>query len=383
MKPLTPFLILKSSTTMKTFKLLFLIMTSVLFTCCEESTTIQTRPQEDTDFVPVEKTDTKIVFISRRIENSADWNLLAMNLDGSEQTKLTELTVRCEQVVLSHSSQSILFVHYSDDYFYELYSINVDGTNLKLIDRANRYCGSPDWSKDDSKIIYSKNRDESTDESDLILFDVMSNTKQIVADVDNNISGRFSKDDKIVFSSGDYRTNDIYLMDQDGSNKQKIISNAGAPVWSPDGRTIAYVSKGVTNTPQIFVSSFDGSDVKQLTSTALESWDSGYPNFGNHSPQWTPDGKQIVYVSEINGGLPEIYIMNNDGSGQTRLTHTDRRNENPRISGDGNYIYFASNRDLTYGSDIFIMQIDGKGQNPLTKYAGDDTFPVTVTADAE
>jgi TolB protein len=172
-------------------------------------------------------------------------------------------------------------------------------------------------------------------------------------------------------------------MDQDGSNKQKIISNAGAPVWSPDGRKIAYVSKGMTNTPQIFVSFFDGSDVKQLTSTALEGWDSGYPNFGNHSPQWTPDGKQIVYVSEINGGLPEIYIMNNDGSGQTRLTDTDRRNENPRISGDGNYIYFASNRDLTYGSDIFIMQIDGKEQNALTRYAGDDTFPVTVTADKE
>lgn len=378
MKTLPPFIILKSPAAMKTLKFLFLITISVLFTCCEESGTIQTLPHKNTG---VEKIDKKIIFISRRIENSADWNLFAMNLDGSEQSKLTELTVRCERVVISHSAQSVLFVHLTDDYFYELYSINVDGTNLKLIDKANRYCGSPDWSIDDSKIIYSKNRNESTDERDLILFDVMSNVKQIVADIDNNILGRFSKDNKIAFCRGNYNTNDIYLMDQEGSNKQKIISNAGAPVWSPDGRKIAYVSNGMTNTPQIFVSSFDGSDVKQLTSTALQGWDSGFPNFGNHSPQWTPDGKKIVYVSETNDGLPEIYIMSNDGSGKTRLTDAERRNENPRISGDGNYIYFTSDRDLSYSFDIFIMGIDGKDQNPLTRYAGDDVFPVTVTAD--
>jgi TolB protein len=377
MKTLPPFLILKSPAMMKTLKFLFLIIISVSFTSCEEAGTIQT----DTGFVPVEKTDTKIIFISRRIENSADWNLFTMNLDGSEQSKLTELTVRCEQVVVSHSAQSVLFVHYSDDYFYELYCINVDGSNLKLIDKANRYCGSPDWSMDDSKIIYSKSRNESTDERDLILFDVTSNVKQIVANVDNNILGRFSKDNKIAFCRGNYSTNDIYLMDQDGSNQQKIISNAGAPVWSPDGRKIAYVSNGMTNTPQIFVSSLDGSAVKQLTTTALQGWDSGFPNFGNHSPQWTPDGKKIVYVSEINDWLPEIYIMNNDGSGKTRLTDADRSNGNPRISGDGNHIYFTSNRDLSYSFDIFIMGIDGKDQNPLTRYAGDDAFPVIVTAD--
>jgi TolB protein len=353
-----------------------------LFTGCEDGT-IQTLPNQDTGFVPVEKTDAGIIFISRRIDNSADWNLLAMNLDGSEQSKLTELTVRCEQVVVSHSGQSILFVHYSDDYFYELYSMNVDGTNLQLIDKAKRYCGSPDWSMDDSKIIYSKSRDESTDERDLILFDVKSNVRQIVSDVDDNFLGRFSKDNKIAFCRGNYSTNDIYLMDADGSNKQKIISNAGAPVWSPDGKKIAYVSKGMTNTPQIFVSSFDGSEVKQLTNTALEGWDSGYPNFGNHSPQWTPDGKKIVYVSEVNDGLPEIYIMNSDGSGTTRLTDAARRNENPRVSGDGSHIYFTSNRDLSYGFDIFIMGIDGTHQSPLTRYAGDDAFPVTLTTDEE
>jgi len=360
---------------MKTTKFLSLLLITVSFTSCETVLTTEC----DDDHSNSAKTDLKILFISRRIENSADWNLFSMNTDGSQQEKVTDLTVRCENVVVSHSGHKVLFVHYSGDYFYELYSINIDGTNLTLIDRAKRYCGSPDWSADDSKIIYSRSRNESTDEKDLILFDVSTNNKQILTETDNNILGRFSKDNKIAYWRQTNSSNDIYLMDMDGSNKRQILSDASYPVWSPGGKRIAYISKGDLNSPQIFISCFDGSNSKQLTSTYLLSWDSGFPNFGNCNPQWTPDGRKIVYESHINEGLPEVYIMNSDGTNQKRLTNTDRRNENPVVSADGNFIIFTSNRDLSYRFDIFVMGIDGKNQNPLSKYAGDDSAPVIVT----
>jgi len=363
---------------MKTIKFLSLIIIAVSFNSCETSLTTYINSCGEGDFVSP-KTDSKIMFISRRIENSADWNLFTMNIDGSQQLKLTELTVRYGKVVVSHSGQTVLFVHYSDDNFYELYSINIDGTNLTLIDRAKRYCGSPDWSIDDSKIIYSKSRNESTDEKDLILFDVNSKNKQTLTDTDNNILGRFSKDNKIAFWRQINSTNDIYLMDIDGSNKQKIIPNASYPIWSPGGKRIAYISEGELNSPQIFISCYDGSNSKQLTSTYLPSWDSGKPNFGNSNPQWTPDGEKIVYESYINEGLPEVYIMKSDGTNQIRLTDTDRRNENAIVSADGNFILFSSDRDLSYSFDIFVMGIDGKNQNPLSKYAGSDSCPVIVT----
>jgi Tol biopolymer transport system component len=361
---------------MKKHKFLFLIII-IWFTSCETPLTKDPVSCEETDFVSV-KNDSKIIFISRRIENSADWNLFAMNVDGSQQYKLTELTVRCEKVVVSHSGQSVLFVHYSDDYFYELYSINIDGTNLKQIDKAKRYCGSPDWSSDDSKIIYSKSRNETTDEKDLILLDVNTSIKHSLTDSGDNILGRFSKDDKIAYWCQNNTANDIYLMDSDGSNKQKIIPDASYPVWSPGGKRIAYIAKGEINSPQIFVSCSDGSNARQLTNTFLRCPDSGFPNYGNYCPQWTPDGAKIVYESNVNDGLPEIYIMNTDGSGQTRLTDTDRRNENPIVSGDGNHIYFTSNRNLSYSFDIYVMGIDGKKQNSLSKYSGDDALPVIV-----
>ncbi len=217
---------------MKTIKLLSLIILALSITSCETITTSESDKCDDGNAVSL-KTDSKIVFISRRIPNSADWNLFTMNIDGSQQLKLTSLTVRCEKVVVSHSGQAVLFVHYSDDNFYELYSINIDGSGQTLIDRANRYCGSPDWSTDDSKILYSKSRNGSTDERDLILFDVNTKNKQTLADSDNNILGRFSKDNKIAFWHQTNTSNDIYLMDIDGSNKQIILSDASSPVWSP------------------------------------------------------------------------------------------------------------------------------------------------------
>ncbi|RPI83253.1 MAG: DUF5050 domain-containing protein, partial [Nitrosopumilales archaeon] len=308
----------------------------------------------------------------------AEWNLFSMNLDGSQQEKITNLTVRCEKVSVSHSGQTVLFVHYSNDNFYELYSINVDGTNLNLIDRANRYCGSADWAIDDSKIIYSKSRNESTDERDLILFDVSSKNKQTLTTTDNNILGRFSIDNKIAFWQQTNTSNDIFLMDIDGSNQHKILNDASYPVWSPGGKRIAYISKGDMESPQIFIACSDGSNSKQLTNTYLKSWDSGFPNFGNCNPQWTPDGKKIVYESNVTEGLPEIYIVNIDGTDQTRLTNTERRNEHPMISANGNSIIFVSNRDLSYSFDIFVMGIDGKNQNPLSKYSGSDSYPVVL-----
>ena len=363
---------------MRTIKILLLIVIAILFTCCETPLSSVVNYCGEGDFI-YPKTNSKIIFISRRIENSADWNLFLMNYDGSQQVKITDLTVRCERAVISHSGQTILFVHNSQDYFYELYAINVDGTNLTLIDRANRYLGSADWTLDDTKIIYSKNRNESTDDNDLILYDFVTKIKVTLTDSGNNYSAKFSPDNKIVYTQGDNMSSGIYLMNIDGSNKQLIITDASNPIWSPGGKRIAYISAGDLKSPQIFIACADGSNSKQLTKTYHANWDSGFPNFGNYNPQWSLDGEKIVYQSDVNDGLPEIYIMNSDGRNQIRLTDTDRRNEDPVISSDGEYIIFTSNRDLSYNFDIFEMSIDGKNQFPLSKYAGEDSFPVIMT----
>jgi Tol biopolymer transport system component len=359
---------------MKALKYIFAIILSAFIISCEKLVF---------DF---SQTDSKILFLSQRDEISGELNLYIMNSDGSSQEKITDLSVRCEKPVVSHSGKTILFGHYTEDFFYELYLIGIDGSNLTLIDKASRYCGSPDWSKDDTKIIYLKNRNESTDDKDIILFDIIANTKDTLTESGDNTFARFSPDNQIVYCQQSiddtiyvFMPYEIYLMNFDGSDKQLIIRRACHPVWSPGGNKIAYISCGdESSSPQIFTANSNGSDSKQLTYNYLPTWDSGFPSFGNYNPQWTQDGKRIVYESEINDGLPEIYIMNSDGSDQKRLTDTDRRNDNPEITSDGKFILFSSNRILDMNTEIFVMNINGKNQKSISNNPGKDFYPIEI-----
>ena len=80
---------------------------------------------------------------------------------------------------------------------------------------------------------------------------------------------------------------------------------------------------------------------------------------GNHSPAWSPDGQRIAFVS-LREGAPEIWVMNADGSDQTRLTNNTFNDADPSWSPDGAKILFANDYYGTY--DVWSMNPDGSGQ---------------------
>jgi TolB protein len=115
------------------------------------------------------------------------------------------------------------------------------------------------------------------------------------------------------------------------------------------------------------VANSDGSNQKQLTTTiSPHRWPGPWAADGNGSPQWTPDGRKIVYVSWENGP-PEIFIMNVDGSNKTRLTTAEFRDESPEITPDGKHILFNSRRENMMNGGIFIMTLDGKNERLLSE----------------
>ena len=89
------------------------------------------------------------------------------------------------------------------------------------------------------------------------------------------------------------------------------------PVWSPDGTRIAFESFREGN-GDIYVMNADGSGLTRLTSDpALDS-----------SPSWSPDGTRIAFESSREGNI-NIYVIDADGSNLARLTDDPAVDKDP------------------------------------------------------
>jgi Tol biopolymer transport system component len=134
-----------------------------------------------------------------------------------------------------------------------------------------------------------------------------------------------------------------------GTGLVLVASPAGsAPVVN--GR-IAFNSR-VDGIPEIFVMNADGSGRTNLTNNPAEDFDA----------DWSVDGRRLAFTTTRSGG-GDIYVMNPDGSGQTNLSDHPAYDLLPTFGPDGR-IAFVSNRGGPF--DIWAMNADGSGQTNLT-----------------
>ena len=140
--------------------------------------------------------------------------------------------------------------------------------------------------------------------------------RQLTTSPGSNQSPFWSRDGrKIVFVSNRTGTRQIYVMNADGAGQRPLTRPPGEglfPAWSPDGRRIVYVSHREDD-EQIAVMDAGGAGRHTLTT----------PPGKNTVPVWSPDGTRIAFISTRDDGVPELYVMNPDGSAQRRLTTPD------------------------------------------------------------
>ena len=177
---------------------------------------------------------------------------------------------------------------------------------------------------------------------------------------------------RIAFVSDRDGNAEIYVMDADGGNQQRLTNNRhgdASPSWSPDGKRIAFISDrdghvNIRDSPnyEIYVMDADGGNQLNLTNDP----------HNDKSPSWSPDGQRIAFVS-IRDGNQDIYVMDADGDNQRRLTHHDRSDMDPSWSPDGKRIAFTSGRDIN--AEIYVMDADGGNQQNLTNHPDADRSP--------
>jgi Tol biopolymer transport system component len=226
---------------------------------------------------------------------------------------------------------------------FSIFTANADGSNGAAIPQADGE--SPSWSPDGSKIAFE------------------STTCFLVA-----------------------CARDLHTINRDGTEKSPSIvgtfNQTLDPTWSPNGETIAHVNGGTVCdesgaycNAQIYTIHPDGSGVSRITDDVYYDFD----------PSWSPDGSRIAFAS-ARDGYSDIYTINTDGTGLTRLTDDPGVDRWPTWSPDGRKIAFISSRDDLgdpgyCGGDprcnleIYVMNADGTQETRLTNSSTPEVTP--------
>ncbi len=210
-----------------------------------------------------------------------------------------------------------------------------------------------------------------------VMDDDGGNETRLVTGAGDNIPSSWSPDgNQILFTSnrnggGGF---EIYVVDADGSNERRLTTTvsgfpvpmSASPDWSPDGSQIVFMSNRGGSGFHIYVMDADGSNVKQLTQPLL-------PDFPDAAvPAWSPaPGGKIIFWNGIEGRHGEIGVIDADGSNRRQLTDQpgEENNDDPAWSSDGHYIIFTTSRSRVR-VETWVMDTDGSNERLLFPNGG-------------
>ncbi len=249
-----------------------------------------------------------------------------------------------------------------------IWMMGADGSNQKQVFDSIIWDGEPCFNDDGSKIYFASEY-VSPIYSKFISIHVVdvdgSHRVQLTNGADMR-SPAISPDGSTVAYisklSGNY---DIRTMDADGLND---VGLTDAPAdefelaWSPDGKNIVYSSEG-----DIWTVDRAGIRIKQLTDD----------EFNNVDPFFSPDGSKIVFASDRSGNS-DIWLMNSNGTGAFQLTSDAFEQKNPAWAPDSKRIVYVSNEDGDY--NIWVMSL-GNADLPI-EYSLSDEVDVDVSEDS-
>jgi Tol biopolymer transport system component len=169
----------------------------------------------------------------------------------------------------------------------------------------------------------------------------------------------------------------IWRVRRDGSDAEQLTDgtvHSGFPSVSADGNSIVF---------RVWSAQQKGLRIMDVKTRQIRVLTEGYDNL----PDWSPDGKRIVFTRKREDGNFDIYTIHPDGTGLFRAT--------THPSSDGHAVWAADGRILWTGSQhgfrdeaalydqtfqqygqIYIMNADGSGKRMLTDSKWEDSMPL-------
>lgn len=173
----------------------------------------------------------------------------------------------------------------------------------------------------------------------------------------------------IAFASDRNGWIEMFLMAPNGAFPTQITFTPepdynARPSWSSDGRKITYTAcHAADQSCEIYVMNANGSKQTKLTDDAT----------ADHQSVWSPDDKKIAFTS-FRDSNSEVYVMNADGSAPVNLSNHPSLDQYPSWSPNGKKIAFDSDRDGD--SEIYMMNPDGSHVIKITDNVANDHNPV-------
>ena len=222
----------------------------------------------------------------------------------------------------------------------DIWTVNADGSDGRQITDDTERDWLPAWSPDGAWIAFTSRETPATPQPAGL-----------------GLPEAGGAPDAASTAAGDWA---IYIVRPDGTDRHRLTTGGEsmAPVWSPDGRKLAYHGTRDGNL-DLFVAAADGTAEARVTDDPGADW----------SPAWSPDGTKLLFTSDRSGN-DDVWVVAATGGSATRLTENPAADQVPVWSPDGKRIAFVSDRSGDV--EVWSMGSDGLDPRNLTRSPGSD-----------